>query len=268
MDLREKLRADWTRRALADASWWACQTHDVGREESQRLASVDLQAMLAGLTLAPDAAVLELGCGTGRLAGPLADRFIAVVGLDVSPSMIEAAKLLHPERPTLRYVVNDGVRLPFPRRSFDLVTAFAVLQHVDPSLVQAVLCGVRRVLKPDGRLRVQAWLGEPVDRAPAEDTLRIRTWTRDELDHWMAQAGLMVESVAPMPHPEPEVHRRPVVISARPAGMPHAPPPLPTVPRRSSAAEIARPRCAWPRTPEPVATVGNGQGPSRATMGR
>lgn len=240
MDLREKLRVDWTRRALSDAPWWACQTSEVGREEASRLAEIDLDAMLGGLELGPESAVLEVGCGTGRLCGRLADRFIAVVGLDVSPSMIEAAKVLNPERATLRYVVNDGVRLPFPRRSFDLVMAFAVLQHLDPTLVQAALCGVRRVLKPGGHVRVQAWLGQPVDRAPAQDTLRIRTWTEDELHAWMSRAGLAVSDITPMPYPEPEAHRRPVVITARAAGYAHAPPRLPVVPGQSSAAEIAQ----------------------------
>jgi SAM-dependent methyltransferase len=240
MDLREKLRVDWTRRAMADAPWWACQTPDVGREEGRRLADIDLDAMLDGLDLAPDSAVLELGCGTGRLCGLLADRYIAVVGLDVSPAMLEAAKVLHPERPTLRYVQGDGVRLPFPRRSFDLVMAFAVLQHLDPTLVQAALCSVRRVLKPGGTLRVQAWLGEPQDRPPAGDTLRIRTWTEAELHDWMARAGLRVTGISPMPYPEPESHRRPVVISAEPAGLAEAPPLLPQVGERSSAAEIAQ----------------------------
>lgn len=240
MDLREKVRADWSRRALADAPWWACQTPDIGRDEGRRLADIDLEAMLGGLELGGDAAVLELGCGTGRLCTLLADRFVAVVGLDISPSMIEAAKVLHPERPTLRYVVNDGVRLPFPRGSFDLVMSFAVLHHLDPSLVQAALCAVRRVLKPSGHVRVQAWLGQPVDRAPAEDTLRMRTWTDEELHAWMGQAGLAVTDISPMPYPEPEAHRRPVVITARAAGFAHAPPPLPPVPERSSAAEIAQ----------------------------
>lgn len=240
MDLREKLRADWTRRALADAPWWACQTPDVGREEARRLADIDLDAMLGGLDLGGDAAVLDLGCGAGRLSGLLAERFIAVVGVDVSPRMIEAAKVLHPERPTLRYVVSDGVRLPFPRGSFDLVMAFAVLQHLDPTLVQAALCSVRRVLKPGGRVRVQAWLGQPQDRAPAGDTLRIRTWTEDELHRWMAAAGLRVTDVSPMPYPAPEAHRRPVVITAVAAGFAHAPPRLPDVGERSSAAEIAQ----------------------------
>jgi len=240
MDLREKVRKDWTRRAAADAPWWACQTSDVGREEAHRLADIDLQAMLSGLELGPDTAVLELGCGTGRLAGRLADRFVAVVGLDVSPGMLDAARGLHPGRPSLRYVQGDGVRLPFPRRSFDLVMSFAVLQHLDPSLVQSALCGIRRVLKPTGTVRIQGWLGEPQDRPPAEDTLRIRTWTEEELRGWMRHAGLRVTDIQPMPYPAPEAHRRPVVISAVAHGLAGLPPALPSVPRRSSAAELAQ----------------------------
>ena len=240
MDLREKVRTDWTRRAAADASWWACQTAEVGREEAHRLADIDLDAMLGGLELGPDAAVLELGCGTGRLCGRLADRFVAVVGVDVSPGMLDAARVLHPERPTLRYVQGDGVRLPFPRGSFDLVMSFAVLQHLDPSFVQAALCSVRRVVKPGGAVRIQGWIGQPQDRPPAQDTLRIRTWTEDEVHGWMEQAGLRVTGIQPMPYPEPEAHRRPVVITAVPDGMAGVPPAMPPVPRRSSAAEIAQ----------------------------
>ena len=44
----------------------------------------DQVATLAG----PAGTVLELGVGTGRLALPLADRGLAVTGLDASPSML------------------------------------------------------------------------------------------------------------------------------------------------------------------------------------
>jgi SAM-dependent methyltransferase len=239
MDLREKLRVDWTRRALADAAWWACQTPDVDEEAAKRKAEVDLEALTGGLGLGADAAVLEIGCGTGRLCGRLADQHIAVVGVDISPAMLEAAKVLEPERPSLRYVLTDGVRLPFPLRSFDLVFSYAVLQHVDPSIVVGALTQVRRVLKPQGVLRIQAWLGDSVDRPPAGDTLRLRAWSREELDAWFLSAGLEVVSVGDLDPSSAEPHRRSVLITGRRAGESLRPPILPAVGERSSAAEIA-----------------------------
>lgn len=239
MDLREKLRVDWTRRALADAAWWACPTPDVDEEVAKEKAGVDLGVLTAGLTLGPDAAVLELGCGTGRLCGPLAEQHVAVVGVDISPAMLEAAKVLEPERPSLRYVLTDGVRLPFPLRSFDLVISYATLQHVDPSIVIGALTQVRRVLKPDGVLRLQAWLGDTLDRPPAGDTLRLRTWSRHELDAWFLSAGLEVVSVEDHDSGPSEPHRRSVIITGRRAGNSSKPPILPAVDELSSAAEIA-----------------------------
>ena len=239
MDLREKLRVDWTRRALADATWWACPTADIDTSASKRRAESDLAAMTDGIPLAADSAVLELGCGAGRLCGLLAERCVAVVGVDISPAMLEAAKVLHPERPSLRYVLTDGVRLPFPRASFDLIISYAALQHVDPSLARGALHQIRRALKPDGVLRLQAWMGDVGDRPPPEDTLRVRTWSRTELDQWFLSAGLSVEAIVELEPPAAGSDRRPVVITGRRAGAPQLPPALPRVNEISSAAEIA-----------------------------
>jgi SAM-dependent methyltransferase len=75
--------------------------------------------------------VLDYGCGVGRLVIPFAQRARAVVGIDVSPSMLEHARencnkfdatsvrLLH---------VNELDSLP--PSSFDLVHSFIVFQHI------------------------------------------------------------------------------------------------------------------------------------------
>ena len=48
-DLESKLADSAKFLAAADASWWACQTAEIGREEAHRLADIDLDAMLGGL---------------------------------------------------------------------------------------------------------------------------------------------------------------------------------------------------------------------------
>jgi ubiquinone/menaquinone biosynthesis C-methylase UbiE len=91
--------------------------------------------------------VLDVGCNTGygtlRFA-PVADR---VVGVDVSPRAIEAAReRARDGRP--EFIVTTGFELPFPAATFDLVTSFQVLEHVpDPP---AFLRELARVLRPGG----------------------------------------------------------------------------------------------------------------------
>lgn len=91
--------------------------------------------------------VLDVGCNTGygtvRFA-PIAGR---VVGVDVSPAAIEAARLRATDgRP--EFLLTTGFELPFADDSFDLVTSFQVLEHVSDSL--AYLREIARVTRPAG----------------------------------------------------------------------------------------------------------------------
>ena len=91
--------------------------------------------------------VLDVGCNTGygtiRFA-PIARR---VVGVDVSPLAIEAARERALDgRP--EFIQTSGFGLPFPAGSFDLVTSFQVLEHVPDAT--AFLRELARVLRPGG----------------------------------------------------------------------------------------------------------------------
>ncbi len=91
--------------------------------------------------------VLDVGCNTGY--GTL--RFLPVarrvVGVDVSPRAIEAARRRTSDgRP--EFVVTSGLELPFADATFDLVTSFQVLEHVSEPL--AYLHELARVVRPGG----------------------------------------------------------------------------------------------------------------------
>ena len=100
-----------------------------------------------------DAAVLDYGCGRGRLCGELAQRgFAHVVGVDYSPEMIEAAKREHPR--LIVSVVNGSV-LPFADESFDAVLLFAVLTCIPSDAAQRdLMVQISRVLKRGGLLLI------------------------------------------------------------------------------------------------------------------
>lgn len=93
--------------------------------------------------------VLDLATGTGDIAFALARRGARVVGLDITPRMIELARAKAGARsPAPALLVGDMLALPFPSRSFDVVTTGYGLRNV-PDLERAIE-EIARVLRPGG----------------------------------------------------------------------------------------------------------------------
>jgi ubiquinone/menaquinone biosynthesis C-methylase UbiE len=116
-------------------------------EHGLRLAH--LRAYAEAVAHAAGQDVLDVGCNTGygtvRFV-PVARR---VVGVDVSPGAIEAARNRAPGgRP--EFILTSGFELPFPDGSFDLVSSFQVLEHVPDPL--AYLREMARVTRPGGEV--------------------------------------------------------------------------------------------------------------------
>jgi demethylmenaquinone methyltransferase/2-methoxy-6-polyprenyl-1,4-benzoquinol methylase len=94
---------------------------------------------------------LDLATGTGDIAFALASRGARTIGLDVTKRMIELARAKAATRAAApSFLVGDMMALPFPDRSFEVVTAGYGLRNV-PSLTAAI-DEIQRVLKPGGQL--------------------------------------------------------------------------------------------------------------------
>ena len=104
------------------------------------------------LTLAGDTprTILDMGCGTGRLARALAARGHRVTGADPSSAMLSVACAA---QSNVTWVECDGARLALPTR-FDLIImtghVFQVL--LEDAIILATLRTLRRHLAPGGRL--------------------------------------------------------------------------------------------------------------------
>ena len=107
--------------------------------------------LAAGGWLPPGAAVLDLGCGMGRVAAALAPHCRTVLGLDVSPGMIAEARRRHAGLPQLRFEVTDGRSIP--PGPYDLVLLVDSMPYVlQAGLADGVVSACAAALRPHGRL--------------------------------------------------------------------------------------------------------------------
>jgi len=93
--------------------------------------------------------VFEEGFGQDLLLDALVTMYPMVVGMDISPAVVAAAKR---RVPGARCVVSDASALPFSTRSFDLIVSISTLDHLPPALLSGALGELCRALKPAGCL--------------------------------------------------------------------------------------------------------------------
>ena len=111
------------------------------------------------LAAAANGRILELGCGTGRIAVPIAQDGIALTGVDRSGPMLDRARRRAGRAglgPTLRLVRADIRQLPFRDRRFTLAMApYGILQSLTRERdLAATLASVHRVLARGGRFGI------------------------------------------------------------------------------------------------------------------
>lgn len=100
----------------------------------------------------PKSAVLDVGCGMGRLYASLKDKSVDYLGVDVSAGQIAQAKAAYPEGTFVQGLMTD---LPCADASQDAVVMIASLHHLlRREDRQKALAEAKRVLRPGGLLYV------------------------------------------------------------------------------------------------------------------
>jgi SAM-dependent methyltransferase len=96
---------------------------------------------------ASGARVLDLGCGAGYGTAELGQHARFAVGIDLAPATIEHAQSAYGQ-PNIHFAPASATALPFRDASFELVSAFEVIEHL--SDWRGLLSESRRVLHPHG----------------------------------------------------------------------------------------------------------------------
>jgi ubiquinone/menaquinone biosynthesis C-methylase UbiE len=91
----------------------------------------------------PDALVLDLACGSGRLMD------FATIGIDASAEMIAVSKEKFPKK---EFYTADSGAIPLHDNAIDAIFSFHLFMHLDRNKIDAILAEAHRVLKPNCRL--------------------------------------------------------------------------------------------------------------------
>lgn len=91
------------------------------------------------------ARVLDIGCGTGYGTTELAQHAQSAIGIDVSDDAIHYARQHYP---SATFLTASATSIPLPAASFDLITAFEVIEHLENW--HELLIEARRLLHPNG----------------------------------------------------------------------------------------------------------------------
>ena len=179
-------------------------------------AALDVFARGLANRVQPGTHVLDLGTGTGLVAGYASERAGpagAVTGLDPTTDLLSVARAKQFSGALVTWEEGFGEEMPFEDASFDTVLCHQGLQYVTDR--EATFSEIKRVLKPGGQLHVGVW--SSAGRQPAfgfvEDSLAshigaeqkpVHAWSfggHEELRRLAEGAGLTVERLETVEHP-------------------------------------------------------------------
>lgn len=175
--------ARW-RKGAQPAPWRSL--HNVGGGDFHDMGRLYAAWVETAIALKPDFAVLDIGCGAGRLMFALSERLGVegrYVGFDVSKRALAWARRHAPSRPASIALIHaplanaeygargasaQAYRFPVQNDSQDGAFAISLFTHLKPEDAARYLSEAARVLRPGGRLALTAYLITEDSRAAIE----------------------------------------------------------------------------------------------------
>jgi cyclopropane fatty-acyl-phospholipid synthase-like methyltransferase len=162
---------DWSVQQSEEAS---VALYSLGNPRLLERATAEIVSLLKGWgAVTRDTALLDIGCGIGRLLVALAPQVRSAIGIDVSAEMVKAALRRCAPYPNVNVIKGDGRGLgPLEDRAFDVAVAvdsFPYLRQSGYALVERFFAESARVLKPGGQLVILNYSYSEDDDADAKE---------------------------------------------------------------------------------------------------
>lgn len=203
------MRRDWERRAGENArhyvltgqqNWTDEEFYQAGEVTMQEDILNDLENICQGKN-PKDMAVLEIGCGAGRVTRAFANFFGRVYAVDISRTMVAQARRAVAAFPLSRVFQNNGKDLRVVGNSWwnrfgigrppqvDFAFSMMVFQHI-PSreIIESYVREVHRLLRPGGLFKFQVQ-GSPDVHLHPEDTWVGATFSEQEARQLAERCG-------------------------------------------------------------------------------
>ncbi len=111
------------------SSWYNKAVGDEGHYYHKNVIIPKLTAHIASISTNPNTALLDLACGQGILSRHIPPAF-EYVGIDISPSLIQAAKEKSPHKNCSFHVCDITKTLPIKQKKFQICTIILALQNI------------------------------------------------------------------------------------------------------------------------------------------
>ena len=121
---------------------------------------------------------LDFGCGTGYGSAILAESASKVIGLDIDQKAIDWATQTH-SNDHLHFHRCDDLGSTLEAKSFDVVTCFEMIEHVNHETQKKVIASIARLLREDGQLIISTPNPE-VTKLYGENPYHLREMTESE----------------------------------------------------------------------------------------
>jgi ubiquinone/menaquinone biosynthesis C-methylase UbiE len=170
-------------------------------------AGSDLAYLVSAAPVFPRARLLDVATGAGHVANAFAPLVGQVTACDLTPEMLDTARRFigGNGHTNVEFVPADAERLPFPSRSYDLVTCRIAAHHFPD--VPAFAAEAHRVLKPGGSLLLIDNIAPErpeLDRFYNEvekqrDPSHVRAWRKSEWIGLLESTGFAIEAMIRFP---------------------------------------------------------------------
>jgi predicted TPR repeat methyltransferase len=162
---------DWSVQQSEEAS---VALYSLGNPELLERATAEIVAQLRKWgAVARDTALLDIGCGIGRLLIALAPEVRSATGIDVSSEMVKAARRRCAELANVSVLKGDGRGLaPLGDATFDVAVAidsFPYIRQSGYALAERIFSESARVLRPGGQLVILNYSYSEDDAADARE---------------------------------------------------------------------------------------------------